>query len=151
MSKNRMITALPGILGFLTILSVLTWAKPCTGTLTLSSGMEVPMACYYLKIAAFAVSVILISLSLSGITQKHLSALPVIICGLMLAALTFSGIVGIRICAGDVCSGNACGSGSGIFSTGGMPCHTTAVFLRVIGLLTALCGCISLYDPEKQL
>ena len=96
-------------------------------------GTEMYMPCHYLKIIAVILGIGLMAISVEGIIKKKVSVFLLIVTGIVCIWSTIESIGGLHICAMKE-----------------MACHTTVVWIRVLGILSVLVGCIMLYNPKKQ-
>lgn len=115
------------------IVSTHSWAKPCTKMIDTVQGTEMYMSCHYLKIIAVILGIGLMAISVEGIIKKKVSVFLLIVTGIVCIWSTIESIGGLHICAMKE-----------------MACHTTVVWIRVLGILSVLVGCIMLYNPKKQ-
>lgn len=131
--NNQKIAGVPGLIGLLMIVSTCSWAKPCTKMIETVQGTEMYMSCHYLKIVAIILGIILMAISVEGIIKKTVSVFLLIATGMVCIWSTLESIGGLHICAMKE-----------------MACHTTVAWMRVLGILAILVGCIMLYNPKKQ-
>lgn len=118
-------------LGLIVIGAILIWAPVCEGLIPLASGKMVPMKCHYTGQASLLLSILLIVSSVESIAKKSIRPWTVLSIGIMLFAITFDSVIGI--CMKDT-----------------MSCHNTALWLRVAGILTVVCGIIALAAKSRQ-
>ena len=115
------------------LIAVFTWAKPCSGQLELASGSFTAMKCAYTGKVIALLSVMLLIISLENIVKKAAAPFAFIVFGLAFIIVTFSGAVGIGVCAAE-----------------GMACHGTALWARVIGALILIDGILMLLSKGKH-
>ncbi|MBR2131702.1 MAG: DUF4418 family protein [Oscillospiraceae bacterium] len=114
-----------------TIGAVKLWAPVCGKLLTLESGKEVPMKCFYTGQAATAVAVILLVTALLALLAKkdHKKFMLInAVCAVMLFLL-FGSLIGI--CASPE-----------------MRCHTTAFWCRGAAVVTLVTSAIELISGK---
>ena len=115
------------------ILAISIWAPACSGQLELANGKFVSMKCVYTVKACILISVILIAASLENIIKKRFSPLIYIVIGIVLILITFTSSVGIGICMKEE-----------------MACHTSALWIRILGGLTLADGVITFFLKDKH-
>ncbi|MDO5111128.1 MAG: DUF4418 family protein [Clostridia bacterium] len=115
--------------------AVKLWAPVCAKMLTLESGSEVHMKCFYTGQAAAAVAVILLAVAIIAFLAKqdHRKIMAISAVGAVVLFLLFTGLIGV--CANAE-----------------MPCHTTALWGKLCAAVTLLTSLIiMLGGKESQL
>lgn len=118
-------------LGLISIGSVFIWAPVCGDLIPLASGKMVPMKCHYTGQAALLLSILLIVSAVESLVKKSLRPWTIMAIGAMLFSLSFDSVIGI--CMKE-----------------SMSCHSTALWIKVVGALSVLCGLVDLFSKTKQ-
>lgn len=110
------------------------WASPCEGMLRIEGGMTTYMKCHYFIVVGSGIAFLCVAFAVHIFMKKEIPSIPMMTLGFLSILTTISDPLGIGICQAD-----------------GMPCHTTALWMKIIGGILILCGIYSLIDLDKQL
>ena len=112
--------------------AVKLWAPVCGKLLTLTTGKEVPMRCYYTGQAAIAVAVIMLAAAVLALLCKkgHRTLMVVSIVAAVMLFLLFSSLIGV--CASPE-----------------MRCHTTDFWCRGAAVVSIAASVIELLSGKE--
>lgn len=119
--------------GLIMIGSIFIWAPVCEGLLELVNGKMVHMKCYYTGQATLQLSIIIIVASIESLITKKNRPWTIIIIGILMIINTFTSIIGIGVCMNET-----------------MSCQITKLWIRGGGIVTIICGLISLFSGQRQ-
>lgn len=131
--SQKIISGILVIIGLIIIGSIVVWAPVCKGILELKSGNMTHMKCYYTGQASILLSIVLIVAAIEAFLTKTKKPWTFIAIGIMLLVVTYGSTIGIGICMKDT-----------------MDCHKTAAWIRGGGVVTTICGLISLFMGERR-
>lgn len=131
--SQKIISGILVIIGLIIIGSVLIWAPVCKGMLELKSGNMTHMKCYYTGQASILLSIVLIVAAIEAFFTNTRKPWTFIAIGIILLVVTYGSKIGIGICMKDT-----------------MECHKTAAWIRGGGVITIICGLISLFMGERR-
>lgn len=120
--------------GLIIIGSILIWAPVCENLLELANGNMVHMKCYYTGQASILLSIILIVSGIESLLTKSSHPWTFIAIGIIVTIITFTSKLGIGICMKET-----------------MSCHDTAIWIRGGGIITVICGLISLFIGTRKI
>ncbi len=120
--------------GLIIIGSILIWAPVCENLLELASGNMVHMKCYYTGQASILLSIILIISAIESLITKSSHPWTIIAIGITVTIITYTSKLGIGICMKET-----------------MSCHGTAIWIRGGGIITVICGFISLFIGTRKI
>lgn len=129
---SKIVTIILALVSLLMLGAIFIWAPACDSLLELKNGNMTNMKCFYTGKAAAALSIVLLVTCISAFFSKG-SQWTIIIIGILLIALTYTSFIGIGICKMDT-----------------MMCHTTALWIRVGGILTILGGTFMLFNKNTK-
>ncbi len=114
--------------------AVLVWAPPCAGSLELANGNMVPMRCAYAGKAAVLLAVVLAVVCLAALATKKSATVAIVALSVALVVVTFNTPFSAGVC-----------------SAADMACQTTAVWLRVCGIVSAAAALVAFAaDPTRK-
>ena len=131
--RNWFLNAAPMIFAVLLIAALSLWASPCSGQLELANGNFTLMKCVYTVKAAKLIAAALFVVALENLAKKRIASFTYIGFGLALFLITFAGALGIGICAKP-----------------DMACHTSALWIRIFGVLTILDGVVAFFWKDRH-
>jgi hypothetical protein len=130
---SKILSGILVLTGLAIIGAIFIWSPVCAGMLELANGNMAHMKCYYTGQAALALSIILIVAGIESLLAKSRMPWTFISIGIMLLVITFSSELGIGICM-----------------KADMSCHSTASWIRAGGIVTIVCGLISLFTGKPR-
>ncbi len=135
MQKNlaKILSGILILVGLMVIGSIFLWAPICSGKIELANGNMTYMKCHYTGQASILLSIVLIVAGIEAFFTNSRRPWTFIAIGIMLLLVTFGSMLGIGICMKET-----------------MNCHSTAVWIRGGGIVTIICGLISLYIGETR-
>ena len=94
---SNILLSLQAVAALCVIGAVKIWAPVCGKLLTLDTGKEVPMRCYYTGQAAFAVAVILLTIAIAALLSKsgHRKLMVISAVAAVMLFLLFSSLIGV--------------------------------------------------------
>lgn len=113
--------------------AVLVWAPVCPGMLELANGNMVPMRCAYAGKTAVLLALLILVVEVAGLATKRTATMAIVGLSLALVVITFT----------TPLSGGICGSAD-------MACHTTAVWLRVCGVVSAVAALAGYFGSSER-
>lgn len=132
--KSLIFAGLEVVHALLLILIVKVIAPVCSGMVDTAAGKQVPMRCHYTSVALGFLGVLLLVNGILCAVRKEM-----VVCGAMaavlsvLAMLTLNPNVGMGICLNPE-----------------MACNFTAPFVKVLGAVGIVIGCLSVYQGIKN-
>lgn len=130
--RNKIIAWIHLIAALLMMGALRVWAPVCQKLLTLESGKQVPMKCFYTdRVGMILAGVLLVlALILFWVKRPHRSIYVLSIVLGALLILSYTSIIG-------VCMNPA------------MPCHTAKLWAIGIGVVVILAGCVGLFAGRE--
>lgn len=113
--------------------AVLIWAPVCAGSLELANGNMVPMRCAYAGKTAVLLALLLLVVSVAGLATKRKATVAVVGLSVALVIVTFA----------TPLSGGVCASSE-------MACQTTALWLRVCGIVSAVAALAGYFTSSDR-
>lgn len=94
---SNILLSLQAIAALCVVGAVKIWAPVCGKLLTLESGKEVPMRCYYTGQAAVAIAVVMLAIAVAALLSKsgHRKLVAVNIVAAVMLLLLFSSLIGV--------------------------------------------------------
>ena len=94
---SNILLSLQAVAALCVIGAVKIWAPVCGKLLTLDTGKEVPMRCYYTGQAAIAVAVILLTIAIAALLSKsgHRKLMVISAVAAVMLFLLFSSLIGV--------------------------------------------------------
>lgn len=129
---SKITSIILALVSLLILGAIFIWAPACDSLLELKNGNMTNMKCFYTGKAAAALSIVLLVACISAFFSKG-SQWIIITIGILLIALTYTSFIGIGICKKDT-----------------MMCHTTALWIRIGGILTILGEIFMLFDKKTK-
>jgi len=133
MKGKNVLNIIALVLGVLAILAVFVFAPVCDGMLELANGNQVPMKCLHSGKAFVMLGIVLAILALENIWKKRVTPLPILVIGILMLVLPMSNAIGIGICVKET-----------------MACQATGLWMRIIGVVTAIIGLAGFFSKGKH-
>ena len=132
--KHKLVAIILIVCAVLLAGALFVWASPCSGLLELTTGKTVPMRCHWLQPVGACIAVLWIGMAIDILRTKHIPVLAIILTGAMIFSMTINSTFGIGVCANKT-----------------MVCQSSALWLKIIGVIAALTGVYGFIDSSKQL
>lgn len=133
-NSSKKISIILILVGLIIIGAILIWSPVCSEMIELANKKMTYMKCNYTGQASILLSIILIVAALESLISSSRKPWTIITIGIMLLVITFNPKLGIGLCMKDT-----------------MACHNTAIWIRGGGIVTVICGFMSLISGGKKL
>ncbi|KNF09056.1 hypothetical protein CLPU_4c01020 [Gottschalkia purinilytica] len=130
---SKILSGILVLVGFIIIGSILIWSPVCKNMMELASGNMSHMRCYYTGQASILLSIVLIVAGIESFLTNSRKPWTFITIGIMFLVVTFGSKLGIGVCMKET-----------------MRCNITATWIRIGGIVTMICGLISLFKEEEK-
>lgn len=129
---SHVLLTIQALAALCTIGAVKLWAPVCGKLLTLTTGKEVPMRCYYTGQAAIAVAVIMLAVAVVALLCKkgHRKLMVISIAASVMLFLLFSSLIGV--CASP-----------------DMRCHATDFWCRSAAMVSIAASVVELLSGKE--
>ncbi|AFS79004.1 hypothetical protein Curi_c20000 [Gottschalkia acidurici 9a] len=132
-SSSKVLNGILVLVGFIVISAILIWSPVCEKMIELANGNMTHMRCFYTGQASILLSIVLIVAGIESLFMNTRKPWTFIAIGILFLVVTSDSVLGIGLCIKET-----------------MPCHSTAVWIRGGGILTIICGLLSLVKGDTR-
>ena len=132
-NKSLVIGGIGAVHAIAVILVVMVIAPVCNGMVETAAGKQVPMRCHYTSAVLLFLGVLLLVNSILCMVRKEM-----VVCGIMAIVISVLIILSLNPSVG-----------MGICLNPEMACNFTAPFVKILGALGIVAGCVSVYLGKK--
>ena len=132
-NSSKAISTILILVGLVVIGAIAIWSPVCSKMIELANGNMTYMKCQYTGQASILLSIVLVIAGLESLISGSRKPWTIMTIGIMLLVVTFNSKLGIGLCKKNT-----------------MACHSTAIWICGGGIVTIICGFISLINGERR-